>query len=640
MFNLAEINKNIVRYKVPISYEGIANKFEFSKEILETMIDGIKGSPVLTHYDEKSNDYGGHTMDLYRDSNGNLKRTPNLREIGFAVYDKDAWWEEFTIDGETKNYLTTFVYLWKNRNPYVEDISPTAHQSMEVELDYTINDDGIKKVKAVSFQGMALLGSTVKPAFKGSTFVKFNNGIDELKKELEAFNKYNNVNFSIPESIKNQIQINLDKRKETKYTVSAVSLNMANYLDKRKETKYTVSAVSLNMANYLVDNSIITPDKVKQFCKYFSNQKNEVILNLIGGNECKEWVNKIMTNMSVGDKLGKSKSIDIDNSKESAVMSGSWNGQDAGFLNKLLEAGNHKTLVEEAYLQVDGDGDLSVNNVHYPHHEIKNDKLVVSVPGVQAALARARQQGITGELITHLKKHYKELGLNMDNFKESGGAIMNFAEMCNKMKAENTEFSVSEETVTMMDKEAKFMYVMSADSIVKVPFSINEEDEVIVEEDKVENMANGLDLIKMAYAMYAEKDVEIGKVLASMALIEEKMKDIEVSMALKNEKIKEFTEKIEAKEKEEKMSKVEEILEKKEFSVFTKEEKEEFSKKAEDTDITEFENMLYSVFGKKVKDNIDFSIDSKFSFIHVPTTPPKTEKSNDIYEEIKKKNDK
>jgi hypothetical protein len=181
---------------------------------------------------------------------------------------------------------------------------------------------------------------------------------------------------------------------------------------------------------------------------------------------------------------------------------------------------------------------------------------------------------------------------------------------------------------------------MSADSIVKVPFSINEEDEVIVEEDKVENMANGLDLIKMAYAMYAEKDVEIGKVLASMALIEEKMKDIEVSMALKNEKIKEFTEKIEAKEKEEKMSKVEEILEKKEFSVFTKEEKEEFSKKAEDTDITEFENMLYSVFGKKVKDNIDFSIDSKFSFIHVPTTPPKTEKSNDIYEEIKKKNDK
>lgn len=55
----------------------------------------------------------------------------------------------------------------------------------------------------------------------------------------------------------------------------------------------------------------------------------------------------------------------------------------------------------------------------YPHHVIKDGKLVVSISGVQAAFQRASQQGIVeGDVKAHLLRHYRELGLNEENFQE------------------------------------------------------------------------------------------------------------------------------------------------------------------------------------------------------------------------------
>ena len=167
--------------------------------------------------------------------------------------------------------------------------------------------------------------------------------------------------------------------------------------------------------------------------------------NLYGGTSAKEWSNKLvcqieeLDKMSLSymnrkegedlknkfsvdeDKLGKSESIEIKNDKEDAV-GGDWSDPQAGLLDKLLEASNHPSLVKEAYLVVDGEdsGNLSINDVHYPHHVIREGNLVVHIRGVQAAFSRAKSQGLTGEPIAHIKKHYRELGLNMENFAEFG----------------------------------------------------------------------------------------------------------------------------------------------------------------------------------------------------------------------------
>ena len=55
IFDLSEINQNIVRYKVAIaSANTLANGFYFSKEILNSLIPTIKGCPVSTYYDEST----------------------------------------------------------------------------------------------------------------------------------------------------------------------------------------------------------------------------------------------------------------------------------------------------------------------------------------------------------------------------------------------------------------------------------------------------------------------------------------------------------------------------------------------------------------------------------------------------------
>lgn len=154
-------------------------------------------------------------------------------------------------------------------------------------------------------------------------------------------------------------------------------------------------------------------NKVKEI--YFSSNKKNV-----------QFEHEIFKDgFAVEEELGTKEKINIKNSKKDAVMSETWNGQDADFLNKLLMASNHESLVKEAYLIVDGNkaGDLSVNDVHYPHHDIKNGALVVNRKGVISAFQRAMQQGLSGDAISHLKRHYKELGLSTENFEEGGNSL-------------------------------------------------------------------------------------------------------------------------------------------------------------------------------------------------------------------------
>jgi hypothetical protein len=124
------------------------------------------------------------------------------------------------------------------------------------------------------------------------------------------------------------------------------------------------------------------------------------------------------------DKPEEKESIEIDNSKESSV-SGKWENPGSKLYEPILEASNKTELIKEAYLiHEEGYEDSPSTKLKYPHHVIKDGKLVVHVSGVQAAFARAKQQGLTGEPINHIERHYKELELNMENFSEEGDEVI------------------------------------------------------------------------------------------------------------------------------------------------------------------------------------------------------------------------
>lgn len=144
------------------------------------------------------------------------------------------------------------------------------------------------------------------------------------------------------------------------------------------------------------------------------------------------------------------KRLEIDNSAEAAVKSGGWKNPGSSFYYKILNSFritdeskddedidkydfDFKKVLKEAYLIAPvekikntpyGITSYSQSGCKYPHHVIKNGKLVVSVPGIQAAYARAKQQGIfEGDVKSHIEKHYKELGLDMSTMTESKDPI-------------------------------------------------------------------------------------------------------------------------------------------------------------------------------------------------------------------------
>ena len=113
--------------------------------------------------------------------------------------------------------------------------------------------------------------------------------------------------------------------------------------------------------------------------------------------------------------------ISIDNSKESAV-SGEWSNPGQKLFKPIVESSNAKSLLKEAYLIGDySDNEYEITKFKYPHHVVRDGKLVVHKDGLQAAFQRAAQQGIVkGEVKSHLLKHYHELGLDTENFAEFG----------------------------------------------------------------------------------------------------------------------------------------------------------------------------------------------------------------------------
>jgi hypothetical protein len=135
-------------------------------------------------------------------------------------------------------------------------------------------------------------------------------------------------------------------------------------------------------------------------------------------------IQETQENKNIIEESEEKKSIEIDNSKNSSV-SGKWENPESELYEPILEASNKTELIKEAYLIHEEDfEDSPSTKLKYPHHVIKDGKLVVHFIGVQAAYARAKQQGLTGEPINHIERHYKELELNMENFSKEGDEVI------------------------------------------------------------------------------------------------------------------------------------------------------------------------------------------------------------------------
>lgn len=184
------------------------------------------------------------------------------------------------------------------------------------------------------------------------------------------------------------------------------------------------------------------------------------------------------------------KNIVIDNKKESAIEGGAWSNPGDKLYGPLLEASNTESLVKEAYLIVqEGYKDSPSEDLKYPHHEIKNGKLVLNVRGVEAAFQRASQEGIvSGDVKAHLLRHYRELGLSTDNFetmKEGDGCM----EKDMESKATREEIEKDDEKEALKkQKEDEKSDRDDAKEEEKKEAKMESEDKTEEKEDKEEKM--------------------------------------------------------------------------------------------------------------------------------------------------------
>jgi hypothetical protein len=115
------------------------------------------------------------------------------------------------------------------------------------------------------------------------------------------------------------------------------------------------------------------------------------------------------------------KEIKIDNSIDYASMTKSWGDVDKIKLRTdIMEASNSSELIREAYLIVEKNWKQAPSEaLKYPHHEIKDGKLVVSRDGIQTALSFLMKTDPNNTAAKkHLERHYKELDLNLENFSD------------------------------------------------------------------------------------------------------------------------------------------------------------------------------------------------------------------------------
>ena len=114
------------------------------------------------------------------------------------------------------------------------------------------------------------------------------------------------------------------------------------------------------------------------------------------------------------DDMGKGEAISVDKSKES-VSDSAWGSVDKTALrNKILEASNYKSLVNDCYLLVEaGWEDSPSSKLKYPVMQISGGKLVYNRGGVIAALQRAVAQNETS-VVSKAKGLESKLGLTQE----------------------------------------------------------------------------------------------------------------------------------------------------------------------------------------------------------------------------------
>ncbi len=213
--NVDEVNPLFSKCFIKILYSGLnGNNVYIDKNVAEQMAKSLHNIPIVGEYVEKIEDFKDHGGKI-EITNDSIEFIHTTKPYGVIPNNTDVQWTSITeADGQTREYLTCWGYLWTGRYPeairVIEEGNP---QSMELDEE-TLEGQWVKegpdiyfKISKAFFSALAILGSEVPPAFESASISaycasnptafkkQFNKMLRELK-ENSLLSEKHVVNFN------------------------------------------------------------------------------------------------------------------------------------------------------------------------------------------------------------------------------------------------------------------------------------------------------------------------------------------------------------------------------------------------------------------------------------------------------------
>lgn len=262
-----------------------------SEETLKKTSKSIENCPILYNFENKNwgkFDFGNHT-------------DPDKSLIcGFTVPNTVSF--DKIEDGTNRLALFVEGRIWKKYSEKAMEIfskNPKKKISVEMALldskEFSENPE-ITEMLNFEYVGICLLGDSVTPAIEGAnmemiSFAKENKEtIEMFNKEFSSKYEESDIDFTIPDSVKNSSKKGLELY---------------------KEKSRGGNSVSLSIARSILKSSKITPDKLKRIAKHFgksfenlSDKESDdwIEYQLFGGSSGKKWALSIIQRMEEIDK--------------------------------------------------------------------------------------------------------------------------------------------------------------------------------------------------------------------------------------------------------------------------------------------------------------------------------------------------
>lgn len=430
------------------------NQLNITKECAEKSLPSFANKPLYGIIDNKWNVLDGENNDFMEHFREEYpERLTRDRILPFGSVPESAVNDARFIERDGKIYLRMNVVVWKRLLPHVSEILKRRDGSVKISVEFVIvsgkqnEETGIIDVEEFNITAITVLGEKFREIMDGcrikSIKFSYNDFINESNKNYFSFSA--NTCHEIPKNILDSMKNGISLRE--KYGRGG-NKNTYQLFKSMYETGVVYNSQIEDIRKSLVYNDSVPKESNPPTGKF-------IMYHMFGGKDGYDWFNSVVCN-GITEAIEKNSKggnhdnkITIDNNKEVAINSNSWENPGKSLYERLMGCENEKELLDEAYLVVEnGYKDSPSEHLKYPHHSIKDGKLVVNIAGLKAAFARASQMGIdNGSVEEHLKRHYREMGLNMDNFEQK------YAELEEKYNSLNSEYEAK--CSKMSEMEAK-----------------------------------------------------------------------------------------------------------------------------------------------------------------------------------------